>query len=157
VAIYMRRHDGVKGEVTARGHENDIELTTLKFNATHPRISYQMNASAQHIDSSLSEVVVTKRLDLSSPDTFLNTLNGKSISELEFFFTRTSGGSIETFLHIRLKQNLLTGYSFSSDEVNFPVETISINYLTIEFIYLGRDASGRPSGQYPVIWDIRAG
>ena len=156
MAIYMKWSDGIKGQVTAHGFEDDIEMTPLQFSARHPAVTAQLGAtSSQSIYPSISEIVITKRLDLASPALFLCTLDGKHVRELEFYFTRTASVAVQTFLEIRLKAALFTGYSFSGTGVDTPVESLSINFVAIDFVYIAVDAAGKSLGQYPVTWDLR--
>ena len=153
MAIYMKVPD-TKGTVTARGYENEIELNSLQFSASHPVITGQI-AGQRLVDPSLSEVVITKRLDLSSSSLLRFTLDHRFLDKLTFNFTRTSAGATETFLQIVLRETLLTGYSFSSSG-DIPVESLSINYIAIEFVHFAVDAAGRTVSGGPdgVFWHL---
>jgi type VI secretion system secreted protein Hcp len=150
MAIYMNWNNlGIKGIVTAEGHENWIELNSCQFGVGRG-ISSPTGSSSERESSapSVSEIVVTKSLDQSSPLLFQESLQGEGVVVV-IEFTKTAKGKLEVYLTLTLTATLISGFSVSSGG-DRPMESISLNFTKIEYKFIGSDELGA-SGAEPTV------
>jgi type VI secretion system secreted protein Hcp len=139
MSIYMK-WDGIDGAVTTSGLEKWIELNSFQMGVgraigTAARGSETREAN----EPSVSEVVITKRLDKSSTKLFMDAVAGDLSATVKFKFTTTTKDKVDTFLAFELTNCGLSGFSLSSGG-DVPVESLSLNFTKILFTYTGRDA-----------------
>jgi len=143
--IYMKFQD-VKGAVTTEGFKNWIELESMQL-GTHRSIGTAARGATnrEHSEPSISEIVVTKRTDVSSPKLFLDSVAGKLDNKVEIKLTTTTKGKVETFLTIKLENTGISSYNVSS-QGDMPTESLSLNFTKITETLTGMDPgiSGSP-------------
>jgi type VI secretion system secreted protein Hcp len=152
MAIYMQIQ-GIKGNVEADGHKDWIELGSLQWGvgrgiATATGTSKDREASAP----SISEVVVTKQLDLASPYIFSEACVGKS-KPIVIHLCKTDATKLETYLEYTLTNSLISGYSVSSGG-DRPTESISINFTKVEMKYIPWKDDHTMDSPIPVGYDM---
>ena len=148
MAIYMN-WDGVPGDVTEANHTGWIELTSFQWGIGRG-IGSAMSGQASRESSipSVSEVVVTKRMDKASPGLWTDSVAGQLNTTVKIEFTTTSKGATETFLSYEFDNTGLSGYSVSSGG-DMPTESLSLNFTKMSWTYTGMDpaVSGSPTTQ----------
>jgi type VI secretion system secreted protein Hcp len=148
VAIYMN-WDGVPGDVTTQGFEKWIELTSFQWGVGRG-IGSAMSGQASRESSipSVSEIVVTKRMDGSSPGLWTDSVAGQLNTTVKIAFTTTSQGATTQFLNYELTNTGLSGYSLSSGG-DMPTESLSLNFTKVVWSFTGTDpsVSGTPVTQ----------
>jgi type VI secretion system secreted protein Hcp len=148
VAIYMN-WDGVPGDVTTQGFEKWIELTSFQWGVGRG-IGSAMSGQASRESSipSVSEIVVTKRMDGSSPGLWTDSVAGQLNTTVKIAFTTTSQGATTQFLNYELTNTGLSGYSVSSGG-DMPTESLSLNFTKVVWSFTGTDpsVSGTPVTQ----------
>ena len=82
---------------------------------------------------------MSKPVDTASNKLFEDAVAGHLDNDVEFKFTTTTKGQVETYLSIVLKKAGLSGYSMSSGG-DVPSESLSINFAHIEFSHSQLDA-----------------
>jgi type VI secretion system secreted protein Hcp len=148
VAIYMN-WDGITGDVTTQGFEKWIELTSFQWGVGRG-IGSAMSGQASRESSipSVSEIVVTKRMDGSSPGLWTDSVAGQLNTTVKIAFTTTSQGATTQFLNYELTNTGLSGYSLSSGG-DMPTESLSLNFTKVVWSFTGTDpsVSGTPVTQ----------
>jgi len=148
VAIYMN-WDGVPGDVTTQGFEKWIELQSFQWGVGRG-IGSAMSGQASRESSipSVSEIVVTKRMDGSSPGLWTDSVAGQLNTTVKIAFTTTSKGATTEFLNYELTNTGLSGYSLSSGG-DMPTESLSLNFTKVVWKFTGTDpsVSGTPVTQ----------
>jgi type VI secretion system secreted protein Hcp len=152
MAIYMK-FAGIDGQTTAKGHEKWIELNSLQFGVGRG-ISAPTGSSANREASapSVSEIVVTKLTDATSPLFFQESVVGKG-KTVNVHFVRTSADQLETYLELTLTNTLVSGYSVSSGG-DAPSESISLNFTKIEVKYTPYNADHSKGTPVPAAYDM---
>ena len=140
MAIYMN-WDGVTGDVTTQGFEKWIELTSFQWGVGRG-IGSAMSGQASRESSipSVSEIVVTKRMDGSSPGLWTDSVAGQLNTTVKIAFTTTSQGATTQFLNYELTNTGLSGYSLSSGG-DMPTESLSLNFTKVVWSFTGTDPS----------------
>jgi type VI secretion system secreted protein Hcp len=126
--IYMRiTKNGVPtitGDVTAKGHEKWIELSSAQLGQFR---SIPKGRAA----STVSEITITKSMDCASAALFLQSLNGEGLTiQIEFV---KSGEPDSTYLTFTLQNALISGYQPSRSQAGPPSESITLNFTKITF------------------------
>jgi type VI secretion system secreted protein Hcp len=145
VAIYMK-WDGIDGAVTTKGYEKWIELNSFQMGVGRAIGTAARGAATREAsEPSISEVVVTKRLDKSSTKLFQDAVAGDLSKTVKIAFTTTTKDKVEHYLKYELEKCGLSGYSLSSGG-DAPMENLSLNFTKIMMTYTERDekVSGSP-------------
>jgi type VI secretion system secreted protein Hcp len=156
MAAYLKYKPVATGESKAKGHEGSkgwIEVSSLQWGVGRS-ISTPVGASSKREASapSVSEVVVTKLMDSTSPLLCQEALIGKAV-DAELHLTETHAEQLETFLELKLTNAMISGYSFSSGG-DRPMESLSINFTKIEYKYTPYDDQHKAGTPVPMTYDL---
>ena len=141
MAAYLKYGPTIKGESLAEGHKGSdgwIEVNSVQWGVGRG-ISTPTGASSKREASapSISEVVVTKMMDSTSPLLAQEALIGKAV-EATIELVETGSDKLETYLTLKLTNTMISGYSLSSGG-DRPSESLSLNFTKVEFTYQGYD------------------
>ncbi|MEZ5666432.1 MAG: type VI secretion system tube protein Hcp [Alphaproteobacteria bacterium] len=134
MAIYMKLGDKIKGNVTAEGFKDQIELHSLQWGVGRG-ISTPVGSSANREASapSISEVTVSKELDNASAQLFTEATTGKADQGLKCEITIVkTGDKLEEIAKFTLENTMISGYSLSSGG-DRPSESLSLNFTKVEY------------------------
>lgn len=148
MAIYMK-FGSIDGAVTTKGFEKWIELQSFQFGVGRAvRTAARGSTARESSEPSISEIVVTKVMDMSSNKLFQDAVGGDFSSKVTVKFTTTTKDGVATFLAYDLTDVGLSGYSASSGG-DAPSESLSLNFTKIQISYTGMDS--RVSGSQDVV------
>ena len=153
--IYMK-YDSVLGDATAEGHQKWIELNSVQWGIGRG-ISAPTGGVADREASapSVSELVVTKATDVSSPKMLNEGLQGEG-QDVTIDFCKTDKGKLEVYLTITLNNTMVSGHSFSSGG-DRPTESLSLNFTKVEFKNVNMGAAGDTGSPDSVTYDVALG
>jgi len=152
--IYLQYDGGsVKGDVTADGHQDWIELTSFQFGVGRG-ISSPTGGSKDRESSapSVSEITVTKEQDAATGKLLTEAYQGKGVKAV-IHLCKTDKGKLETFMEYELEDTMISGYSISSGG-DRPTESLSLNFTTINCAPKVLDKDGNLSAGPKVKYDI---
>jgi type VI secretion system secreted protein Hcp len=135
--------DGIQGESTAVGFENQIELGSLQLG---------VSSGNAKTGPSFSEATVTKQLDKSSPQLMLRAANGTTIPSAKVRFTTAGQEKPVVYLRYCFTGVRITGFSQSSGG-DRPTESISFSYATIVQSYTQGSETGGGT-VFAAGWDL---
>jgi type VI secretion system secreted protein Hcp len=153
MAIFMN-YGTIKGETTQTTHKEWIEVSSFQFGVGRG-ISMGVGGGSKREASapSVSEIVVTKTFDISSPLLFKEAIGGKAVDvKIELTQTDNSGKHV-SFQKYVLNGTLISGYNVSSGG-DRPSESISLNFSKIDSEYLNIDDKFNAKTTGHVIYDI---
>lgn len=129
--IYVKM-EGVKGDVTAEGYADHMEVNSLQWGVGRG-IGSPLGGSKDREASapSISEVVLTKVMDQSSTQLLRDSLWGEG-KKVEIKLVKTDKDKLEIYAEYILEETMLSGYSISSGG-DRPTESISLNFTKFEF------------------------
>ena len=155
MAIYLQI-EGIKGNVTAKGHEDWIDISSVQWGVGRA-ISSAVGTSADREASkpSISEVTVTKLMEESTPLIFTEACVGKS-KKVSIHLCTTGTDSIETYMEYDLEDCMVSGYSMSSGG-DRPSESISFSFTKLMMKYIPYDKAGKAMSPIPAGYDMAAG
>lgn len=153
MAIFMK-YGTEKGEVTAEGYKEWIELGSLQWGVGRG-ISAGVGGGSKRESSapSISEVTVTKTLDSFSPLALKEALGGKGV-QVKLDITRTDdAGKHHAFQKYILEKVLISGYSVSSGG-DRPSESLSMNFTKVDSEYIKIDDQYAEVTTGHIIYDL---
>lgn len=154
MAIYMKFGD-VNGDVTTEGFAKWIELDSFQFGDSRGVSSGAGGATRESSAPSVSEIVITKHFDSSSPKLFQDSLAGDFDSKVVIKMTTTTKNKVETFLTYELTDCGVSSYSISSSG-DAPVESLSLNFVKVMLTPTPLDKSGQIKKGDVVSYDLLA-
>ncbi len=155
--IYMKAGTDIKGEVTATGYIDEIELTSLQVGVGIGVASPSGGGGKRtHSAASFSEVTASKAFDNASGLIFDKLAAGTAVPEVVITFVRASGkdkAGNDKYLTITLSDVLFSGWSMSSGG-EMPSESVSLNYGKIKIDYMKSDKDGVLTQGTIAGWDL---
>jgi type VI secretion system secreted protein Hcp len=136
----------IDGAVTTKGFEKWIELNSLQWGVGRAvGTAARGSTTRESSEPSISELVVTKRMDVASNKLFQDAVGGDFSTKVTIKMTTTTKDQVTTFLKYELTNTGLSGYSVSSGG-DAPTESLSLNFTKIQITYTGLDVktSGSP-------------
>ncbi len=129
MAIFLKI-DGIDGTVTASGHEKWVDVLSMSWGVGRGIAALTGRGKDREATApSISELVITKLLDESSPKWFTEACVGKG-KTVEIHVTKTDD-ELAAYLEYTLRDVLVSGYSVSSSG-DRPTEQLSLNFTKIE-------------------------
>jgi len=155
MAIYVQigKKDEIKGNVSAKGHENWIEVDSFQFGTARSIPMLVGKQTKREVSlPSFGEFSFTKAMDDSSPYLFQEATVGQS-KTITVHVTKTGTTMAESVIEYILTAALLSSYSIagSGDDLS---EVITLSYTKVEMKYVLWDESHKKSSQIPVAYDL---
>jgi type VI secretion system secreted protein Hcp len=153
MAIFMKYGD-VKGEVTAEGYKDWVELTSMQWGIGRGISAGVGGASKREASApSVSEITVTKTMDSFSPSALKEAIGGEGV-QVKIDITRTDGpGTHQAFQKYILEGTMVSGYSVSSGG-DRPSESMSLNFTKFDSEYIKVDDKLSPVTTGHYIYDL---
>ena len=153
--IYMD-YDGVKGSVTAAGHEKWIELHSCQLGTNRHITSPTGRGENREASApSVSEIVVTKSTDEASTGLFRESLWGEG-KKVKIDFCKTDKDKFEPYLQLELENTMVSSYSVSSGG-DRPMESLSLNFTKITYNNIGLGKANETGNPDRAEWDLATG
>jgi type VI secretion system secreted protein Hcp len=154
MAIYLL-YEGIKGNVTADGYKDHIQLMSVQFGVGRGISMEPGNlANREATRPSVSELTITKQADNSVTDFFREAVVGSAGKTAKFKFVQTGTDKVVEYLNIDLSDVLVSGYSISAGGDSDPMESISLSFSKIEVNYNDFDTSNKNSNPQRVGYDL---
>lgn len=126
---------GIDGESTAPGHVNQIDVLTFHW-----------GVQSSGGTPSVSEIVVTKVTDSSSPALFQKSLTGQVIPKIVLDYEKSTGGKQQAYYRYELENVQITSYQLGGSAEDVPLENISFVFEKIKITYKQEKADrGKPA------------
>jgi type VI secretion system secreted protein Hcp len=154
---YLQLGD-VKGSSKDEGHENWINLLSVRQSITRPTGastgSVRVRSGAQ-----FGDIVTVKEVDASTPKLQEAIADGTVFPRVEIQLTSSDGGRQQPYLMWELKNVRISSYSIngSADGNSIPVEEISLNFEEIKVTYSDNANDGSSKGNVEYTWKVEEG
>jgi type VI secretion system secreted protein Hcp len=155
LAIYLK-YEGIDGIAQEDMHKKWFQCESLQWGVSR-NVTLRAGGSAQGREAtqpSVSEVVVTKLMDTSSPKLFSEACAKPSGKKVEIHLTKSTG---ETFCEFVLKNTVVSGYSYAQDGNGLPVEQISLNFTEIQYKAIPFDSANKAQSPISASYDLAKG
>jgi len=132
--IYMNCSNLTKSHSSSRG-SGWIELNSFQWGVgrgiTSPRDPQSGSADRESSAPSVSEIVITKRVDAASPVFSKLALQGKG-DNCELHFDKGNTSNTQPYMTINLENVMVSHYSLSSGG-DRPTESLTLNFTKIQY------------------------
>ena len=142
----------IKGEATDQDHKEWIIIESMSspiFRSIPEGAKDQQRARGE---TTLGDVVVVRQLDKSSTKLQEACANGTFYTEAEVHFCTTVKNKQEPYLKYKLKDVIVTSYSFHGNSAGDPLpsEEVTLGYTEVEWTYIVVDPkTGEKKGNVP--------
>lgn len=138
MAIYMK-YGALNGAVTTAGYDKWMELNSFQFGVGRGIGSAARSAASREgSEPSISEITVTKAMDVASVPLLQDAWGGELNTKVTIKFTSTTKNAVVDYLTYELENTGLSGYSISSGG-DQPSESLSLNFTKITVTFKGLD------------------
>jgi len=153
MGIFLK-YGALKGEVTQGTHKEWIECFSLQWGVGRGISSGVGGGSLREASApSVSEITITKAMDISSPLLLKEAIGGKAV-EVKIELTQTDGGGkTVSYQKYILTNTLISGYSISTGGER-PSESLSFNFTKFDSEYMNIDDKFAAKTTGHVIYDI---
>lgn len=144
MSVYMQVKN-INGSVTSKGHEKWILLDSFDLGISrNVTIKIGSAQDREHGVPKISDFIITKTLDMSSPYLFEQSLVGTSLGDVKIDACGASNDS-DKYLQYTFSDVIVSHYDIngiSSDNSNDkPIETLRLNFTKIEMKYIPRNSN----------------
>ena len=136
---YFLKIQGVDGESTDEQFPGAIVLESYSFGVANA-LSPGHGSGASVGKATFTELIVTKRIDKSSPTLLLDCATGKLLPAVQLVSRRSPGG---VYLQITLTNAFVTSFQEAGTHGELPLEQISFNYQKLTYAYAPQLATGQ--------------
>ena len=138
LSVRTKRAGDLKGEASATGHENSIEVHGFQFGVSAASAIGSGQATARR---QYKHLVVAKRLDSSSTSLMSALVTNDEIKELKLSLRKPGDGQ-EDFFTITLAGARVVGVELEADEQGQTFERVSFAFTQIQVEYRVQGGSG---------------
>ena len=148
--------DGIPGETTSKGHENEIEVFSWSWGMARTSVvSMGRNTAGKPC---VSELHLMKAMDKATPLLMANLMSGMVIPKGKLTLRKAGEGPSSSldFMVIEMSQVLVSSVQESgSSGGDLPMESISLNFASAKATYTPQKADG--TGGTPIPANIQGG
>lgn len=124
--IIMDMGDAIKGESSAPGFENKLELISFSLGVAPDRSSGKRDPK---------DMTVVKYVDTVTPVLHRALMEAKVFPRVDIIIGRNDAGRVAVLLKYVLKNVLISSISVSGGGGDMPVETMTLDYNSITWDY----------------------
>ncbi len=140
--IYLRL-DGIKGDSTAQGFEGQVEALSFSHSVARPLGLATGSTGAEVGPPTLSEISLTKMVDVSSVPLLRASLVGEPFDTGRISFTRTDREVLVAYLWLDLANVWITSIATSSGG-DRPMEQLTLHVDRLTWSFDDRDDQDPP-------------
>lgn len=150
--------DGVKGEATADGLKDYMEIMSYSFGASNPASIGTGSGGAGTGKASLSSFNVMKFSEAGSAELFQRSCEGKHFPKAKVVLRKATGeGGQSPYLEYEFEEVYIDSiqWSGSSGGDDRPTESLSFSFAKLTITYYKQDAKGAVSKDKQAFWNVR--
>ncbi len=152
---YFLKVDGIEGESQDSKHKNEIDIESYTWSQTNSGdAAARGGVSAGKV--SMSEFLVTMKVNKATPKLFLACANGEGIKTAELT-VRKAGKDQQEYLKIKLSDLIVSSFHTNADgSANLiPTDTVGFNFSKIEYEYKEQKADNTLGGSVKAGYDLK--
>lgn len=148
--------DGVKGESSDSRHKDWIELSSVNWSISQPRSATASTGGGHTAErADLSEISVSKLVDLASPILAQLCACGKTIPKAKLEMMRADGnGEPIKYFEVELENVLIAHLAPSFGSGDFSTENLGLKFSKVKWKYTQQKITGGSSGNTAGGWDL---
>lgn len=155
-AGYFLKIDGIDGECTDDKHPKWIELVSFSWGASaNLQGSHSGHGGLTGGNASFQDLHATKFADKATPKLMLSCATGKPHPTAELHWVKAAGSSAHVAMAWKLTNVLVSSVQVGgSSGTDFPQDSFSLNYSTVELEYKEMDNKGTAKGSVKMKYDL---
>lgn len=145
----------ISGESTLKGYEDWIEVLSYSWNISNPVQSSPSNTGRTTGRPNFGELVVTKKLDLSSSELNAKCASAGNLGLITLNLLRQDEAATVKleYMVYELADALVSSVSIGGSG-DIPIETVTFNYSKINWNYKAQKTAMTEQGQKVKGWDL---
>jgi type VI secretion system secreted protein Hcp len=155
-ADYYLQLDGIKGESADDRHPSWIECTAICWSITQPKSATASTSGGHTAErAELSEISISKLVDLASPMLAQLCACGKTIPKAKLEMQRADGnGEPIKYFEVELENVLIAHIAPDFGGGAFPSERLGLKFSRVKWKYTQQRIAGGTSGNTAGGWDL---
>lgn len=155
-ADFYLQIDGIKGESADSKHAGWIEVVSVHWTINQPKSATASTGGGHTAErAELSEISISKLVDLSSPMLAQACACGKTIPKAKLEFQRADGpGEPVKYFEVELENVLIGHVSPSFSPGGQPTENIGLKFSRVRWKYCQQKIAGGSGGNTAGGWDL---
>jgi type VI secretion system secreted protein Hcp len=148
----------IKGESEEQNHGEWVYVESVSLPIHRSIQEAATGVQRSNGETTLGDIVVVKTWDSSTPSLAAACANGKYMDEVLVHLCSTINEQNVVNLEVKLKDVIISSYSFhgSGSQDPVPTEEITLNYTEIEWTYKKFDTMGNEAGNFPAKYSTQA-
>ncbi len=148
--------DGIDGDSTATGYEDQIDCSSWSWGASQASNMHVSSGGASS-GSQVEDIMITKDMDKASPNLMKKCCAGEHITEAVLTCTKSAGtgGTIKWYV-ITMTEVIISSVNSSGVEGAMGTESVSLNFAKYKIEFFSQGADGSAQAGPEATWDIRA-
>ena len=130
--------EGINGPVQVKDYKDCIEVESFS-NGGNQSVSSEPNKSRYAGTAIIGDFVINIDAGLSTPTLFQSLCNGHVFTNVELKLTYMVEKERKTYMTYKFENVILSGYSISGASGQKAMETLSLNFATINIDYADDD------------------
>ncbi len=150
----------IKGEATDQDHKDWIIIESMSSSIFRSVPEGAKDQQRTKGETTLGDIVVVRQLDKSSTKLMEACANGSFYPEVEVHFCSTIKNKQEPYLTYKLKDVIVSSYSFHGNAAGdpLPTEEVTLGYTEVEWTYITLDPkTGDKKGNVPAKYNPGTG
>lgn len=155
-ADYYLQLDGIKGESADSQHQGWIECTSVNWSITQPKSATASTAGGHTAErAELSEISISKLVDLASPMLAQVCACGKTIPKAKLEMQRADGnGQPIKYFEVELENVLIAHIAPAFNGADIAKEHIGLKFSKVRWKYTQQKIGGGANGNTAGGWDL---
>ena len=137
--------DGIDGDSVDRDHLKWIDIQSFSWGASNPVTSFPGGGGGAG-KVSISDLNFMMLTNTASPELFRTCATGEHIKSAELSLRRDSERPEGDFYKLKLSDVLVTSYQASGSEAEIPSDSVSLNFVKIDFQHVSFDKGTNTEG-----------
>jgi type VI secretion system secreted protein Hcp len=155
IDMYLKL-DKVEGESIDDGHAKEIDLLSANFGASQTGTSHSGSGSGAG-KVSMQDLVISKKVDKSSPLLFWFCCNGQHIDTGVLTVRKAGGKAPLEYMKVSLANIIVTGYQQTgADGQEELTEQVTLNFRKVKLEYAPQVEAGSGGAKVAKGWDVGA-
>jgi type VI secretion system secreted protein Hcp len=146
----------IPGESVVKGHEGELEIQSFSFSASNPGSRHSATGGGVG-KGEPGDMVLTHFSDKSGPMLLLCCCSGEHIPKATLYVRKAGGEEAVTYMEIEMTDILISSYSTGGASGGETMDSFSLNFAKINFIYRPQSRTGEAEPDVTQGWDIAAG
>jgi type VI secretion system secreted protein Hcp len=147
----------VKGESTDKVHTGEIQVSTYRFGASNPTTISSGTTGSSTGKVSVSNFIITKRTDKSSPILFQACCSGEHYAKATFTLRKSGKSPLEYLIYTftEMYVNSIDWSGATGEKDDTPIETVAFSFGSVHVKYVPQKSDGTGDSPIEGGWDIQ--